>query len=212
LATFQRVQDVFAGRNKPKYRKHDFPFRGLLICAHDGCTVTTERHKGKYDYYRCSGGRGKCTLPYMPEARVSNMLSELLKGIQVPDSIAQQIVSSITKDATSSEQARRTELDGVKQRLALLRSRIDRLYEDKLAKLDGKITQEFWATKASEYREQELAVVYCELIKQESNWVISESVTRVGLSYPRGVLRCHRSRSPSENWGLKALQPSRAEL
>jgi site-specific DNA recombinase len=24
-ATFQRVQDVFAGRNKPKYRKHDFP-------------------------------------------------------------------------------------------------------------------------------------------------------------------------------------------
>jgi hypothetical protein len=46
-------------------------------------------------------------------------------------------------------------LDGVKQRLALLRSRIDRLYEDKL---DGKITQEFWATKASEYREQELAL------------------------------------------------------
>jgi hypothetical protein len=39
----------------------------------------------------------------------------------------------------------------------------------------------------------QLAVVYCELIRQESNWVISESVTRVGLSYPRGVLRCHRS-------------------
>src|SRR6266700_2822677 len=38
-----------------------------------------------------------------------------------------------------------------------------------------------------------LAVVYCEWIRQESNWVIYEDVTRVGLSYPRGVLRCHRS-------------------
>ena len=155
LATFQRVQDVFAGRNKPKYRKHDFPFRGLLTCAHDGCMVTTERHKGRYDYYRCSGGRGKCALPYMPEAKVADMLGDLLKGIQVPDRIAQQVVSSIATDAASSEQARRVELDGVTQRLALLRSRIDRLYEDKL---DGKITEEFWAEKSSAYREQELAL------------------------------------------------------
>ncbi len=155
LATFQRVQDVFAGRNKPKYRKHDFAFRGLLVCARDGCTVTTERHKGKYDYYRCSGGRGKCDLPYMPEAKVANMLGEVLKGIQVPESVARQIVASITTDTATGEQARKTELESVKQRLALLRSRIDRLYEDKL---DDKITEEFWAAKASEYREQELAL------------------------------------------------------
>ena len=80
---------------------------------------------------------------------------DLLKSIQVPESIAQQIVSSIASDAANSEQARRIELDGIKQRLALLRSRIDRLYEDRL---DGKITEEFWATKSSEYREQELAL------------------------------------------------------
>jgi site-specific DNA recombinase len=155
LGTFQTVQQVFAGCNKPKYRKHDFPFRGLLTCAHDGCTVTTERHKGKYDYYRCSGGRGKCVLPYMPEAKVSNMLGEALKSIQVPENIARQIVSSMASDAATSEQARRIELDSAKQRLALLRSRIDRLYEDKL---DGKITEEFWAVKSSAYREQELAL------------------------------------------------------
>jgi site-specific DNA recombinase len=39
---FDRVQDVFAGRNKPKHRKHAFAFAGLLKCAHDGCTVTAE--------------------------------------------------------------------------------------------------------------------------------------------------------------------------
>ena len=58
-ATFDRVQDVFAGRHKPRIHKHDFAFAGLLRCAHDGCTVTAEHHKGKYTYYRCSYGRGR---------------------------------------------------------------------------------------------------------------------------------------------------------
>jgi len=57
LGLFQRAQDTFAGRNKPKYRKHNFAFAGLLTCAHDGCTVTTELQKGKYVYSRCSHGR-----------------------------------------------------------------------------------------------------------------------------------------------------------
>jgi site-specific DNA recombinase len=62
---FQRVQDVFTGRNKGKRRKHDFAFAGLLSCAHDACTIMSELHKGKYVYYRCSYGCGKCDLPYM---------------------------------------------------------------------------------------------------------------------------------------------------
>jgi len=45
---FDQVQGVFAGRNKPKHRKHAFAFAGLLKCAHDGCTVTTEKQKRKY--------------------------------------------------------------------------------------------------------------------------------------------------------------------
>jgi hypothetical protein len=46
---FDQVQDVFAGRNKSKRRKHAFAFGGLLKCAHDGCTVTAELlQKGKY--------------------------------------------------------------------------------------------------------------------------------------------------------------------
>src|SRR5579862_3133747 len=74
---FDRVQSVFAGRNKPKCHKHDFAFGGLLRCAHDGCTVTAEFHKGKYIYYRCSYGRGKCALPYMHEPKLSGQLGEL---------------------------------------------------------------------------------------------------------------------------------------
>jgi site-specific DNA recombinase len=69
---FQRAQRAFANRHKPKYRKHNFAFAGLLRCAHDGCTVTTELQKGRYVYYRCSQGRGKCSLPYVREEQLSD--------------------------------------------------------------------------------------------------------------------------------------------
>ena len=39
--------------------------------------------KGRYVYYRCSHGRGKCSLPYMREQDVSDRLGELLKPIYV---------------------------------------------------------------------------------------------------------------------------------
>lgn len=152
LNLFQRAQDTFAGRNKPKYRKHDFAFAGLLTCAHDGCTVTTELQKGKYVYYRCSHGRGKCSLPYMREQEVSERLGELLKQIYVPETIAHTIVDSLSSDLNRANAERQEQIAGLKQRLAALRTRMDTLYEDKQ---DGKITEEFWTRKQTEYSDQE---------------------------------------------------------
>jgi site-specific DNA recombinase len=50
-AVFDQAQDVFQGFNKPKYRRHDFAFGGLLNCAYDGCTIPAEIKKQKYIYY-----------------------------------------------------------------------------------------------------------------------------------------------------------------
>jgi len=149
---FIRVQGVFAGRNRPKYRKHDFAFAGLLTCAYDGCTVTSELRKGKYIYYRCSHGRGKCSLPYMREQDVSEHLGELLKGIYVPETISKKIVDSLQADSARAESERQQHITSIQQRLAALRTRMDQMYEDKL---DGKIDEEFWTRKMNESREQE---------------------------------------------------------
>jgi DNA invertase Pin-like site-specific DNA recombinase len=149
---FQRVQDVFAGRHKPRHRKHNFAFAGLLRCAHDGCTVTTELQKGRYVYYRCSHGRGKCSLPYMREQDVSDRLGELLKDIYVPEGIASQIVGALESDQQRSEAQRQEHIKGIQQRLAAVSTRMDQIYEDKL---EGKIDEGFWARKQADYREQE---------------------------------------------------------
>ena len=149
---FTRVQGVFSRRNKPKYRKHEFAFAGLLMCAHDGCTVTTELQKGKYIYYCCSHGRGKCSLPYMREQDVSDRLGSVLKDIYVPEAVVQKITDSLQADSERAESERQACVAGIQQRLTALRGRMDQMYEDKL---DGKIDEDFWTRKMNEWRELE---------------------------------------------------------
>jgi site-specific DNA recombinase len=149
---FERVQDILSGRNKRKCRKHDFAFRGLLTCAEDNCTMTAEVQKGKYIYYRCSGYRGKCSTPYFREEEISKKLGEILKNIQVPDDVVRRIEDSFDHDqerimADSAAQRERHE-----KRLSAVRRRMDQAYADKL---DGKIPEDFWERKMSEWRSEE---------------------------------------------------------
>lgn len=152
---FGRVQAVFAGHNRPRQRKHNFALAGLLRCAHCGCGITFELHKGKYVYCRCTFARGKCELPYIPEPQMLNQLGELLQQIYVPDAVARAIVESIESDQGRAESERQSRADAIQQKLAALRNRMDKMYDDKL---DGRIEEEFWIRKMNEWREQERAL------------------------------------------------------
>ena len=149
---FERVQDILSGRNKRKCRKHDFAFRGLLTCAEDNCTMTAEVQKGKYIYYRCSGYRGKCSTPYFREEEISQKLGMILKNIQVPDDVARRIESSFNHDDERVKAESATQRERLVKRLSAVRRRMDQAYSDKL---DGKIPEDFWERKMSEWRAEE---------------------------------------------------------
>jgi len=68
---FDQAQAVFRGHNKPKYRKHEFAFSGLLRCAYDDCMVTAEIQENRYTYCHRIGFRGKCELPYFREEELA---------------------------------------------------------------------------------------------------------------------------------------------
>jgi DNA invertase Pin-like site-specific DNA recombinase len=156
-AQFDTVQTVFRGHNKSRYRKREFAFRGLLTCAYDNCLVTAEIKKEKYVYYRCTGHRGKCELPYFREEDLGNRLGQVLKDIHIPDDILGQLESSLLGDKNRGETIRKQQEERLKQRLASVRHRLDRAYMDKL---DGSITDEFWARKNDEWRGEEKEVLF----------------------------------------------------
>ena len=88
----------------------------------------------------------------MREVDLSDRLGTLLRDIYVPENVATAIVGSLRSDVESSEAERTQKVTDVEQRLAAVRTRMDRMYEDKL---DGKIDDELWTRKMSEYRDQE---------------------------------------------------------
>jgi len=103
-------------------------------------------------YYRCSHGRGKCSLPYMREQEVSDRNGGSAQGHYVPEAAAKTIVASLSSDSARAESERKKRMKATKQRIAALRTRMDQMYEDRL---DGKTDDEFWARKMNEWREQE---------------------------------------------------------
>jgi site-specific DNA recombinase len=119
----------------------------LMTCAHDGCSITAERHKGKYVYYRCSYGRGKCDTPYMPGKIVSDRLGEVLKNIHVPDGVLRQIVDALAKNAGVQDAKRIHELNATRQKITALTARIDRLYDDYVS---GRIDEDLFTRKMAE--------------------------------------------------------------
>ena len=152
LDLFNRVQDVLNGHNRPKYRKHDFPFAGVLSCAYDDCMITAELKKQKYTYYHCTGYRGKCGLPYMREEELGIRLGQVLKDIHIPDDVLSQLENSFSAIEKDSRQMKTHQRERLQERLSAVRRRIDQAYTDKL---DGKINEDFWQRKTSEWQLEE---------------------------------------------------------
>jgi site-specific DNA recombinase len=152
---FGDVQAVLTGHNRPKYSKREIAFRGLMNCAHDGCMLTGEVKKEKYVYYRCTGSRGKCELPRFREEDIADKLGEPLKGLQVPPEIVAQIVTALREDQKQSAGKLSAERTRLESRLTAIRNRMDAAYVDKL---DGKISEDFWQRKNSEWQVDELQV------------------------------------------------------
>src|ERR1700687_1426321 len=99
---FDQVQAVLSGHNRPKYSKREIAFRGLMQCAYDGCMLTGDVQKEKDVYYRCTGHRGKCDLPRFREEDLAHRLGEPLKGLQVPEEVVSQIITTLRKDQQQS--------------------------------------------------------------------------------------------------------------
>jgi site-specific DNA recombinase len=153
--THEQVQAVLSNRNRPKYRRREFPFGNLLKCAYDGCTVTAEIKRGKYIYYHCTGHRGKCILPYFREEDLGNRLGQILKDIYIPDQALKQIIEALHANQQGIQQAHAQQKARLEQRLSEVLRRIDQSYMDKL---DGKIPEEFWQRKNAEWSAEEAQI------------------------------------------------------
>ena len=147
------------GKPRARYPKQQHAFRGLLRCGRCGCTITAERKKGKYTYYRCTGFYGRCGNSYVREELLADLLGEVVKRTEIPAEIAEWIAEGIRDADSVMEQTRKASLNQLTQRRRGVQAKLDRGYEDYL---ERRISEGFWRRKAEDW-ESELRAVDAEL-------------------------------------------------
>jgi len=157
------VQSVLHRKPRARYPKQPHAFMGLLTCARCGCTMTAERKKAKYTYYRCTAFHGRCGNAYIREEQLAQLLGATVDKIQLPERVAHAITARLHASQAELEQARRRSSARLLDRQRALQAKIDRGYDDYV---DGRISDVLWARKSAEW-ETELATVTAELIALE---------------------------------------------
>jgi len=153
---FDRVQAVFARHNKPRFRKHEFAFAGLLTCGHCGCSITTEekiKPSGRrYVYYRCTGFKGRCNEPYMNEEMLSEKLGDVIKNIRIDDQILEWVKEALKLSHREEREYHKNMVDELNKDISKIQGRLAKIYEDKL---DGVITNDLWEDLRAKYTNEQ---------------------------------------------------------
>jgi hypothetical protein len=137
----------------------------LLNCAFDQCAVTAEIKKGKYVYYHCTGYTENATWP-ISGRRLGGPLGEILKNIHIPEDTLRQLQDSLRQDSKEIREGTDIQRTRREQRLSTVRRRIEQAYLDKL---EGKISEEFWASRNAEWQEEANGVVQALSALQTAN-------------------------------------------
>jgi len=137
---FDRVQAKLCGRGHIQ-GKHAFPFRGLLVCGHCGCQITASQAKGKYVYYHCTNGRGKCAQPYIRQEALAQKLQSVVDNVRIPEDVVRQLVDQIHEGEQERKASIQRKLEQLGAEAANHAKRRDQAYVDKL---DRVISEERW--------------------------------------------------------------------
>jgi DNA invertase Pin-like site-specific DNA recombinase len=148
---FDRVQQVFASANRPRHTKRRHAFAGLVTCGRCGCAYTAETKKGQYVYYHCTGHRGPCGNTYVREEELVRQFGSILQQVRIPAELAGKLATVLRESQADKEKFARTALLRLQQQQLLLRSKLDRVYEDRLREV---IPEELWSAKSAELQEE----------------------------------------------------------
>ena len=141
-AQFERVQKKL-NRNTASVEPNRFPYRGVLFCNLCGCKITGLFKKGRYTYYRCTGGKGDCAVVHknVPQDVMGNRLAQVIDDVHLTEEQVSFLLR--TRDTILKDRTNHTKLEIGKLKSTLEEIEADRIkaYTDKM---HGTVEEEFW--------------------------------------------------------------------
>jgi len=161
---FDDVQRVLENRNVPKSRGFNFKYKGLLKCGLCGCSVVGEtktktfKKTGMklYTYYHCTGGRGKCSLPWFTESAIDHYFDMAMECLYIDPEIFDWLKNELETDFNRRKETAQAEANNLKKESADIEAKMSRLYGDWIK---GSIPETFFRKEfqALETRQAEIS-------------------------------------------------------
>lgn len=150
---FDEVQKRFANKSRPKKQQHNFVFRDFLICGECGCKVTAGISKGKYIYYRCTNGKGKCNQhkKYRSKQKVTDVFQEFFTNFTLDPERANESFNLYKDSLVKEDNYKKDSGDAIKQQIDNLNRKITRL-ED--IYIDERISSDRYDERMTEFKNE----------------------------------------------------------
>lgn len=159
---FDKVQDMLGkkGSHRPRQKKYDWAFRGLVSCGHCGCTLTAEeklKASGKtYIYYHCTGARGKCPEKYVEEKELARQFGFVVDAIKMDREVADWVITALRESHQDERAYQDAQIAGLQVQYRRLQDRLHQMYLDKL---DGRLPDpEFYDKQSAIWRQEQAAI------------------------------------------------------
>lgn len=138
MEEFDRVQEILGKKGKPRPKKHEFAFTGMMKCGHCGCTITAEtKHKlikstkerREYTYYHCTWQKAdiECHQPSISDKELERQAMEILKNMDILPEFKDWALGVIRDSNDEEIMSRKAINDSLASKLADLQSQLDNL-------------------------------------------------------------------------------------
>ena len=179
---FDRVQEVLRDRGRTHHNPKNEPqaLCGLIHCGSCHMMITAEHRIKKqnngavhhYTYYRCTKKSKTipCNEPHIREEELDRQLSALLGQFTLPKTWAEQLLIMIEKDRTESNQASTHFIQGTKNTIAEIQTKLQRLLG---SYLEQDIEREVYLKKKAEFMSEKksLEEKSIKLNHEQTSWV-----------------------------------------
>lgn len=129
---FDRVQDILHGKCNTKKQKHEYLYRGYLVCGVCGCRYTASTKKEKHIYYHCTNAKGICTQrsDYLVPNDVTDTLQEVFKPFSLVEAdFAKFAFDTYVRDLKSNKDSDEMYGTSLKLQIAEIDEKLKRLLD-----------------------------------------------------------------------------------
>lgn len=194
-------------KNRPRQRKHHFTMAGMIRCGccPEGRAVVFELRKNRFIYAHCTGyqyskasGVRRRLCPdalFLPAAVLDEQVAAALERVQISEGMAREIAAMLIKDAGTSQGIAETQAAILRGQLTKLDERAAAAYADKL---DGKITEVFWAEQQKRWGDERVRLEEAMRRQEESgpSWYMP-NVKRV-LKLAKDIVHIYKTSDTAE--------------